>query len=167
MALEDAAAREQDDKGSHLPRVFPTRPRNCVHHVIPYSLFTADLVLRLPSNFQFKKELIAKHGNPMNMAPNQVWSILSNTSNQSHPVYMTGVNLEDIPAAANPNYTRPPAPPRIHSSAATSKAPTTATSILRCHFCDKKYKHMGTLKRHYKVKHDLHGKLKHHYSSAT
>merc|ERR1712156_731221 len=56
----------KDSKATLLPRSFPTRPKNCIHHIIPFSLFTDDFVKRFPSNLYVKRKLMEKHGEPKN-----------------------------------------------------------------------------------------------------
>ena len=48
----------KDSKATLLPRSFPTRPRNCIHHMIPFSLFTQDMLKRFPSNLHVKRSLM-------------------------------------------------------------------------------------------------------------
>ena len=69
-----ALLEEEKIGGCHMePQSFPTRPRNCIHHVIPFSLFTEDLGKRFPANLFVKRQLIAKHGEPAINPKHVIW----------------------------------------------------------------------------------------------
>ena len=86
-----------------FPEGFPTRPRNCTHHVIPFSLFNEDLVRRFPANLYVKRQLITKYGDPScataasEASPMPV-TTFKGQANQSHPMMSVGVIAEEIPS---------------------------------------------------------------------
>ena len=72
--LRMALLEEEKIGGCHMePQSFPTRPRNCIHHVIPFSLFTEDLAKRFPANLFVKRQLIAKYGEPAINPKHVIW----------------------------------------------------------------------------------------------
>ena len=86
-----------------FPEGFPTRPRNCTHHVIPFSLFNEDLVRRFPANLYVKRQLITKYGDPScataasEASPMPV-TTFKGQANQSHPMMSVGIIAEEIPS---------------------------------------------------------------------
>ena len=97
-----SALMASDDIGA-FPESFPTRPKNCTHHVIPFSLFNEDLVRRFPANLYVKRQLITKYGDPSCAAaasqasPGPV-TTFKGQANQSHAMMSVGVIAEEIPS---------------------------------------------------------------------
>jgi len=85
----------KDSKATLLPRSFPTRPRNCIHHMIPFSLFTQDMLKRFPSNLHVKRSLMVKHGEPNTMS-----DYFMRSPTGIHYLSLMGVNTEDIPSVS-------------------------------------------------------------------
>lgn len=85
----------KDSKATLLPRSFPTRPRNCIHHMIPFSLFTQDMLKRFPSNLHVKRSLMVKHGEPNTMS-----AYFMRSPSGIHYLSLMGVNTEDIPSVS-------------------------------------------------------------------
>lgn len=148
-----------------LPRSFPTRPRNYIHHIIPFSLFTQELAKRFPFNLNAKRKLMAKYGYP---DPNSNSNYFMSPDG---PHYLSAVNanVEDIPSI-NPDEKKVVTVLKQRKSSVkdgNGKTKTTATVVIKmkktrqvspkikCQFCDKTYKQKGAMKRHAKEKHGV------------
>jgi len=148
-----------------LPRSFPTRPRNCIHHIIPFSLFTQELAKRFPFNLNAKRKLMAKYGYP---DPNSNSNYFMSPDGP-HYLSAVNVNVEDIPSI-NPDEKKVVTVLKQRKSNVKDgkgETKTTATVIIKmkktrqvspkikCQFCDKTYKQKGAMKRHAREKHGV------------
>jgi len=150
----------KDSKATLLPRSFPTRPRNCIHHMIPFSLFTQDLVKRFPFSLNAKRKLMAKYGEP----PPDWQSIYFMSSTGPRYLSLLAVNIEDIPSITTSQKkivkvsklrTGVKAEKGVNKTATAPKKPRQVSPKVKCQFCDKAYKQQGAMKRHVLEKHGI------------
>jgi len=150
----------KDSKATLLPRSFPTRPRNCIHHMIPFSLFTQDLVKRFPFSLNAKRKLMAKYGEP----PPDWQSIYFMSSTGPRYLSLLAVNIEDIPSITTSQKkivkvsklrTGVKVEKGVNKTATAPKKPRQVSPKVKCQFCDKAYKQQGAMKRHVLEKHGI------------
>ena len=158
----------KDSKATLLPRSFPTRPKNCIHHIIPFSLFTDDLVKRFPSNLYVKRKLMEKHGEPKNNLHYNFRRTPSDGGEGAggvHYLSLMSLNAEDIPSQRTTvDLTRPgratalgpkKKPKKNDAKPTVTVKSRKVTPKVMCQFCDKTYKQQGALRRHTKEKHGV------------
>jgi len=153
----------KDSKATLLPRSFPTRPRNCIHHMIPFSLFTEDLEKRFPFSLNAKRKLMAKYGEP---DANSNYFMMSPVG-LTHYLSLVNVNVEDIPSLNPSEKKKIVTVSKLRSdlkggngkgakkTTTTTKKTRQVSPKVKCQFCDKTYKQKGAMKRHAREKHGV------------